>query len=194
MKVGELLLPVDFVIIDADEDSRIPLILGRPFLATGKAKIKVAKGTISLKVNGKKAVFKIFDIKVKPQEQNDVFLLDMMDAWSDSKLEQFFLKGGFYKEKKVKAEGIPPEQVFAVKVAVIPKPKMRKAEKKPPPVEKKQPVQEPEKKGCLPWMSKFWKKKVAPDPILGDRVYYVFDAGLDEKIPHGATHQEYNPG
>ena len=147
VKVGEFLLPVDFVIIDADEDSRIPLILGRPFLATGKAKIKVAKGTISLKVNGKKAVFKIFDIKVKPQEQNDVFLLDMMDAWSDSKLEQFFLKGGFYKEKKVKAEGIPSEQVCAVKVAAIPKPKTKKAEKKPPPVEKKQPELEPEKKG-----------------------------------------------
>src|ERR1044072_2913059 len=130
VKVGEFILPADFVVIDVNEDSKIPLILGRPFMATSNAKIKVAKGTISLKVNGKKAMFKIFDIKLKPQEQNDVFLLDMMDEWSDAKIEQFFLKEGFSKKKKEEPKSSPPEQVCYVNVVAIPEPKVEKTKKR----------------------------------------------------------------
>ncbi|XP_057426043.1 uncharacterized protein LOC130719431 [Lotus japonicus] len=38
VRVGEFEFPVDFVIIDIDEDSKIPLILERPFQATLKRK------------------------------------------------------------------------------------------------------------------------------------------------------------
>ncbi|GKD91998.1 reverse transcriptase domain-containing protein [Tanacetum coccineum] len=34
IKVDKLILPIDFVILDMPEDSRVPIILGRPFLAT----------------------------------------------------------------------------------------------------------------------------------------------------------------
>ncbi|XP_070017760.1 uncharacterized protein [Nicotiana sylvestris] len=37
MKVGEFHLPADFVILDCAGDIEIPIILGRPFLATGRA-------------------------------------------------------------------------------------------------------------------------------------------------------------
>nr|XP_009629109.1 uncharacterized protein LOC104119332 [Nicotiana tomentosiformis] len=37
VKVGKFLLPVDFVILDCAVDKEIPIILGRPFLATGRA-------------------------------------------------------------------------------------------------------------------------------------------------------------
>ncbi|XP_057443707.1 uncharacterized protein LOC130735838 [Lotus japonicus] len=43
VRVGEFEFPVNFVIIDMDEDSKIPLILGRPFLATSNTKINVGK-------------------------------------------------------------------------------------------------------------------------------------------------------
>ncbi|XP_057450393.1 uncharacterized protein LOC130741551 [Lotus japonicus] len=92
VRAGEFEFPVDFVIIDMDEDSKIPLILGRPFLATSQAKINVGKGTISLRVADEKITFTIFDLKPKPVEKNDVFLVEMMDEWSDEKLKQFFLK------------------------------------------------------------------------------------------------------
>ncbi|XP_070023223.1 uncharacterized protein [Nicotiana sylvestris] len=36
-KVGKFLLPTDFVILDCAVDKEIPIILGRPFLATGRA-------------------------------------------------------------------------------------------------------------------------------------------------------------
>ena len=34
IKVGDLYVPVDFVILEMEEDMRTPIILGRPFLAT----------------------------------------------------------------------------------------------------------------------------------------------------------------
>ena len=37
VKVGKFVLPEDFVILDMEEDDSVPIILGRPFLATGKA-------------------------------------------------------------------------------------------------------------------------------------------------------------
>ncbi|XP_070035703.1 uncharacterized protein [Nicotiana tomentosiformis] len=37
VKVGKFLLPADFVILDCVVDKEIPIILGRPFLATGRA-------------------------------------------------------------------------------------------------------------------------------------------------------------
>ncbi|GJX59649.1 DNA-directed DNA polymerase [Tanacetum coccineum] len=39
IKVNKFILPIDFVILDMPEDSRVPIILGRPFLATARAMI-----------------------------------------------------------------------------------------------------------------------------------------------------------
>nr|GEZ05802.1 hypothetical protein [Tanacetum cinerariifolium] len=39
--VGEFAFPVDFVIVDYESDSRVPLILGRPFLRSARALIDV---------------------------------------------------------------------------------------------------------------------------------------------------------
>ena len=34
IKVGKFVFPVDFVVINIEEDKQIPLLLGKPFLAT----------------------------------------------------------------------------------------------------------------------------------------------------------------
>ena len=41
VKVGKFILPTDFIVLDMEEDGRIPIILGHPFLATGQALIDV---------------------------------------------------------------------------------------------------------------------------------------------------------
>ena len=41
--VGKFVFPVDFIILDMEEDSQVPLLLGRPFLATGAALIDMQK-------------------------------------------------------------------------------------------------------------------------------------------------------
>ena len=39
IKVGKFIFLVDFVIMKMEEDTQVPLLLGRPFLATGVALI-----------------------------------------------------------------------------------------------------------------------------------------------------------
>jgi len=35
LQVGKFFIPCDFIVMEMEQDSRIPIILGRPFLATG---------------------------------------------------------------------------------------------------------------------------------------------------------------
>ena len=60
VKVGKLILPADFIILDMEEDEKIPIIMGRPFLATGRALIDVQKGELMLRVDKEEAVFAVF--------------------------------------------------------------------------------------------------------------------------------------
>ena len=41
VKVDKFIFPADFIVLDMEEDKEIPIILGRPFLATGRAMIDV---------------------------------------------------------------------------------------------------------------------------------------------------------
>ena len=50
VKVGKFIFPMDFVVIDIEEDKKIPLFLGRPFLAIGATLIDVKKGELTLRV------------------------------------------------------------------------------------------------------------------------------------------------
>ena len=55
VKVGKFIFLVDFVITKMEEDTQVPLLVGRPFLATGAALIDVQKGELTLRV-GNEAV------------------------------------------------------------------------------------------------------------------------------------------
>ena len=50
VKVGKFIFPMDFVVIDIEEDKKIPLLLCRPFIAIGVALIDVKKGDLTLRV------------------------------------------------------------------------------------------------------------------------------------------------
>ncbi|KAM6559046.1 hypothetical protein CsatA_028285 [Cannabis sativa] len=58
VKVGKFIFPADF--LDMEEDENIPIILGRPFLATGRALIDVQKGELKLCVQKEEETFKVF--------------------------------------------------------------------------------------------------------------------------------------
>nr|GEZ32905.1 reverse transcriptase domain-containing protein [Tanacetum cinerariifolium] len=59
VKVGSFHFPTDFVVVDFDVDPRVPLILGRSFLKTGRALIDVFKGELSLRVGKETITFKL---------------------------------------------------------------------------------------------------------------------------------------
>nr|GFA28116.1 hypothetical protein [Tanacetum cinerariifolium] len=50
VKVGKFHFPTDFVVVDFEADPRVPLILGRSFLRTGRALIDVYGEEITLRV------------------------------------------------------------------------------------------------------------------------------------------------
>ncbi|GJS33259.1 reverse transcriptase domain-containing protein [Tanacetum coccineum] len=50
VKVGVFQFPADFVVLDFEPDPRVPLILGRCFLKTGRALIDVYEGELTLRV------------------------------------------------------------------------------------------------------------------------------------------------
>ncbi|GJW30234.1 putative reverse transcriptase domain-containing protein [Tanacetum coccineum] len=58
VEIGKFTFPVDFIILDMPEDIKVPLILGRPFLSTARAKIDVYKRKITLRVGEEKIIFK----------------------------------------------------------------------------------------------------------------------------------------
>ena len=46
VKVDKFIFPADFIVLDMEEDKEIPIILGRPFLATDRAMIDVQRGEL----------------------------------------------------------------------------------------------------------------------------------------------------
>ncbi|GKC78099.1 zinc knuckle CX2CX4HX4C containing protein [Tanacetum coccineum] len=59
IKINKFIFPVDFVILDMVEDIRMPIILGRPLLATAHAQVDIFRKTISLEVGSEKVIFKM---------------------------------------------------------------------------------------------------------------------------------------
>ena len=68
VKVGKFIFPTDFVILDMEEDDTIPIILGRPFLAIGKAQINVQEGELKLRVQGDEVTFHVFQHMKHPDD------------------------------------------------------------------------------------------------------------------------------
>ena len=59
VKVGKFVFPVDFVVMKMEEDTQVPLLLGRPFLATEASLIDVQKGELTLRVGDEAVQFNI---------------------------------------------------------------------------------------------------------------------------------------
>ena len=59
IKVGKFIFPMDFVVMNIEEDKHIPLLLGRPFLATGTTLIDVKKGELTLRVGDEAVHFNL---------------------------------------------------------------------------------------------------------------------------------------
>ncbi|MCI38228.1 hypothetical protein A2U01_0059456, partial [Trifolium medium] len=53
VKIKDLVFLVDFVIIDIEEDADVPILLGRPFLATNRAVIDMEKEELTLRMGDK---------------------------------------------------------------------------------------------------------------------------------------------
>ncbi|GJU59675.1 reverse transcriptase domain-containing protein [Tanacetum coccineum] len=80
VEVGKFTFPVDFVILEMEEDSKVLLILGQPFLHTADAVIRVKHKQLNLGVETERMIFNI-DFAMKHSYSNDdtCFSIDVID-------------------------------------------------------------------------------------------------------------------
>nr|GEU73007.1 reverse transcriptase domain-containing protein [Tanacetum cinerariifolium] len=72
VKVGTFHFPADFVVVDFDADPRVPLILGRSFLKTGRALIDVFEGELTLHVGKEAMTFNLDQTSRHSANYNDM--------------------------------------------------------------------------------------------------------------------------
>jgi len=86
--VGDFYVPINLVVLDMVEDSRIQIILGRPFLSTAGCKIDVKEGKLTLDVGEHHVEFGLF----KDSEPSSTFSYcgcDTID--SDEPMSLYFI-------------------------------------------------------------------------------------------------------
>ncbi|XP_073122386.1 uncharacterized protein [Henckelia pumila] len=80
---------VDFVVLDMKEDREIFLILGRPFLATGKTLIDVQKGELVLRLNDESVAFNVFLSMKHPSNISNCVRIDATDGFVECDVQEF---------------------------------------------------------------------------------------------------------
>nr|KYP39002.1 hypothetical protein KK1_039712 [Cajanus cajan] len=79
MKVDKFMFPVDFVVMDKEEDVEVPLILGRPFMKTARVIIDMDDGKLKVRVQDEEVSFNIFEEMKFPKANKDCFRIDVLD-------------------------------------------------------------------------------------------------------------------
>ncbi|XP_070010678.1 uncharacterized protein [Nicotiana sylvestris] len=76
--VGKFHLPADFIILDCAVDKKIPIILGRPFLATGRALIDSEQNEIKFRVNDEEVTFQEIKGMKLSYEYESIWVIDVV--------------------------------------------------------------------------------------------------------------------
>ncbi|GJU50174.1 hypothetical protein Tco_1219729 [Tanacetum coccineum] len=79
VEVGKFIFPVDFVILKMEEDSKVPLILRRPFLHTVDAVIRVKKTTQPWSWHKTNDFFMDYVMKHSYSNDDTCFSIDAID-------------------------------------------------------------------------------------------------------------------
>ncbi|XP_061344598.1 uncharacterized protein LOC133290247, partial [Gastrolobium bilobum] len=61
VKVDKFIFPADFIVLDFEADREVPLLLDRPFLATGRTLIDVEKRALTMRVNNEQITFNVLN-------------------------------------------------------------------------------------------------------------------------------------
>ncbi|XP_070007229.1 uncharacterized protein [Nicotiana sylvestris] len=80
VQVGKFVFPADFVILDCQVDEEIPLILGSPFLATGRALTDCETGELKMRLNDEVVIFNIQQSMRRHSEYANCSLVEAVDV------------------------------------------------------------------------------------------------------------------
>ena len=126
IKVGNFYVPIDFVVIEMDEDCCTQIILGRPFLATAGCKIDVKEGRLTFDVGEHPVKFRLFD-DLKPSSTFFCCGCDIVesnepkDLLDTNLIDPFSISCAFFEGLRlhnVKEDSFPPNIVQTEPYAV----------------------------------------------------------------------------
>ncbi|GJZ80367.1 reverse transcriptase domain-containing protein [Tanacetum coccineum] len=94
VEVGKFTFPADFVILEMEEDNKFPLILGRHFLHTTDAVIRVKQKQFNLRVRTERMIFHIDSAMKHSYSINDTcFSIDVIDEILEEDFDALLDKG-----------------------------------------------------------------------------------------------------
>ena len=88
VKVNKFIFPVDFVVLDYAADKECPMILGRPFMNTGRALIDVHDGKLTLRIGDERVEFDMRKITRHPNSGGECMRVDMADELVEEQLAE----------------------------------------------------------------------------------------------------------
>ena len=80
VKVGEIYIPADFVVMEMEEDNQVPILLGRPFLATAGAIIDVKHGKLAFNVGKEIVEFDLAKLMKSSSIKDSYCMVDIIDC------------------------------------------------------------------------------------------------------------------
>ncbi|XP_070013772.1 uncharacterized protein [Nicotiana sylvestris] len=78
VRVDKFILPMDFIILDCEIDYEVPIILGRPLLAMGKALCDVEAGELTFWAGDEKGVFHVCKSMRQPNSNEVCSFVDLV--------------------------------------------------------------------------------------------------------------------
>ncbi|XP_006599818.1 uncharacterized protein LOC114389758 [Glycine soja] len=79
VKVRQFTFLADFVIMDIEEDAKIPLILGCPFMLTAKYVVDMGKDNLEMSEDDQKVTFNLFEAMKHPSDHKACFKIKKVE-------------------------------------------------------------------------------------------------------------------
>ncbi|XP_050891393.1 uncharacterized protein LOC127096900 [Lathyrus oleraceus] len=79
VRIGQLYIPIDFMVMDIKEEDEIPILLGRPFLSTAGAIVDVKIGKLTFEVGDEKIEFILSKFLMAPTIEDSCYGIDIID-------------------------------------------------------------------------------------------------------------------
>ncbi|KAJ9552763.1 hypothetical protein OSB04_016808 [Centaurea solstitialis] len=122
VQVDKFIFPANFIILDFEADNDVPLLLGRPFLATGRTLIDVQKGELTMRVHDQEVTFNVFNSLRYPDDREDCSILTVIENWCENESRREALgiaESESDSDEEDCEEIVMPEEIFAFETLEI---------------------------------------------------------------------------
>jgi len=113
VKVDKLIFPTDFIILDIEEEEDVPIILGHLFLAMSRALIDVQQGKLTLRLDKKEVVFRVFNSLKHPSTLNtchSISTVNSLVSLNSISMQEIYIEGTVRKKSTTTSTTKSPEK------------------------------------------------------------------------------------